>query len=217
MQRATRVFVIDDQAIARSGLRTFLEATTEIEVTGDAQDVAHARSDLQALGRTDVILGDLVNSGLGDIEPSRGAPRLGDGPRIVILTARRDLAAARTALDAGIGGLVLKSSPPDRIIQAIGAAMANEVYIDPAIAGRLLAAEAARAAAPSLTFREREVLELVASGKSNLDIAARLFISERTARTHVSHLLMRLGLKSRVQLALWALENGMVDPARAAS
>ena len=209
---AIRVFIVDDHAIVRHGLTSYLSVAGGIDVVGEAADGAEAVAgiaDLISAGRApDVALVDLVMPGLDGIGVAETLQRLPGTPRVVILSSFGEVEHLRSALRAGVSGYVLKSAPAETIAEAVRAVSSGKLQLDPALSGSLAKAVSPSGTAVSLTPREREVVALVARGKSNKDIAAALYISERTARTHVSHLLGKLGLESRIQLAIWAHANG---------
>lgn len=208
-----RVYLVDDHEIVRRGLVGFLATADDVEVAGETGDGRRVVGDLveaTADGHpVDVVLLDLTMPAIDGFEVARRISALTPAPRLVVLSAYGDMERVRLALTLNVAGYVMKSSRPDTILDAIRAAAAGELYVDPAIAGKLAQASVAlEPATAQLTRREREVIALVAQGRSNIDIASELFISERTARTHVSHILGKLGLDSRVQLALWAFDHG---------
>jgi DNA-binding NarL/FixJ family response regulator len=205
-----RVYLVDDHEIVRRGLSAFLDTAVDIAVVGETGDARTALRDLQSLGAqggVDVLLTDLMMPGLSGFDLLDQVQALEHPPRVIVLSAYSDTDRVRRALDLDAAGYVMKSARPDSIVDAIRAAAAGRQYVDPELAIQL-AQTAVDPGAQSLTPREREVVALVAQGRSNLDIARELFISERTARTHVSHILGKLGFGSRVQLALWALDGG---------
>jgi len=221
LPRRVRVYLVDDHEIVRRGLRGFLETAADIEVVGEADDGRRAIPDLEHAALSgcpaDVVLLDLVMQSIGGFDVAHHLRQLAPAPKVVILSAYGDVDRVRRALRLDVAGYVMKSSRPDHILEAIQAAYRGATYIDPTIAGKLARATADQGPdAPPLTRREREVIELVAQGKSNIDIASALFISERTARTHVSHILSKLRLDSRVQLALWAVDHGVTRGTRTA-
>jgi len=208
---AIRVMLVDDHAVVRRGLRGFLELLRDIEVVGEAEDGAQAVALADRL-RPDVILMDLlmpVMDGLTAIaEIKKAQPEI----EIVAVTSFIEEQKVTAALEAGASGYLLKDAEPDEVANAIRSAHAGEVHLDPAVAKlltqRLRSKPAERPVEP-LTDREREVLAHVARGSANKEIAHALGITERTARTHVSNILGKLGLVSRTQAALWAVEHGM--------
>ena len=211
-----RVLVADDHRVVRQGLRTFLATTGDIRVVGEASDGSETLTQLHALHdrgeAPDVVLMDLLMSPMDGIEATRQIRARYPQVQVVALTSFVEEEKAHAALDAGASGFLLKDADADEVAAAIRAAHRGEVHLDSAIAGRLIRALRAPStpqAGSTLTEREREVLQLVAVGKANKDIAAELNISERTARTHVSSILTKLRLTSRTQAALWAVREGL--------
>jgi len=216
-----RVLVADDHRVVRQGLRAFLASTDDIRVVGEASDGSQTLTQLHALHESgeapDVVLMDLMMSPMDGIEATRQIRARHPEVQVVALTSFVEEEKAQAALDAGASGFLLKDADADEVAAAIRAAHRGEVHLDPAIAGRLVRAlRAPRRPQPGsgLTEREREVLRLVAAGEANKDIAAELGISERTARTHVSSILNKLGMASRTQVALWAVREGLGPAAR---
>jgi len=211
-----RVLVADDHRVVRAGLRTFLATTDDIRVVGEASDGSQTLTQLHALHdrgeAPDVVLMDLLMSPMDGIEATRQIRARYPQVQVVALTSFVEEERVHAALDAGASGFLLKDADADEVAAAIRAAQRGEVHLDSAIAGRLIRALRAPStpqAGSTLTEREREVLQLVAVGKANKDIAAELNISERTARTHVSSILTKLRLTSRTQAALWAVREGL--------
>jgi DNA-binding NarL/FixJ family response regulator len=210
------VFLVDDHAIVRSGVRAYLDMIDDITVAGEAA------TGQQALGRIavlepagelpDVVLMDLLMPGMDGIEATRQLKARWPDVEVVAVTSFLEEAKVRAALEAGAAGYLLKDAQADQVAAAIRAAAAGQCHLDPAVA-KLLAAtlRAPRPAADSLTAREREVLTLIADGATNRQIARRLGVTERTARTHVSNILGKLGLTSRTQAALWAVREGLAS------
>jgi DNA-binding NarL/FixJ family response regulator len=212
-----RVFLVDDHAIVRSGVRGYLELAGDITVAGEAgagQQALDALAVLEPSGTLpDVVLMDLVMPGMDGIEATRRIKARWPGIEVVAVTSFADQAKVRAALQAGAAGYLLKDADADQVAAAIRAAAAGQCHLDPAV-GKILAdsLRAPRPAIDTLTARERDVLAQMASGATNRQIARRLGISERTARTHVSSILAKLGLASRTQAALWALQHGQLPP-----
>jgi DNA-binding NarL/FixJ family response regulator len=208
-----RVLVADDHRVVRQGLRTFLASTGDICVVGEASDGSQALTQLHALHdrgeAPDVVLMDLMMSPMDGIEATRQIRARYPQVQVVALTSFVEEEKAQAALDAGASGFLLKDADADEVAAAVRAARRGEVHLDPAIAGRLVRTLSTPRPGSGLTGREREVLRLVAAGQANKDIAAELNISERTARTHVSSILTKLGLTSRTQAALWAVREGL--------
>jgi DNA-binding NarL/FixJ family response regulator len=211
--RPIRVLLVDDHAVVRRGLRGFLGLLDDIEIVGEAEDGSEAIR-LAAESRPDVILMDLVMpccDGVGAIaEIKKRQP----GVEIVALTSFIEEQRVVAALEAGATGYLLKDAGADEVAAAVRAAYRGEMRLDPAVS-RLLA-ERLRRAGPGaqpvepLTARELDVLGLVGRGLSNKEIAADLGITERTARTHVSNILGKLGLARRTQAALYAVGHDLV-------
>jgi DNA-binding NarL/FixJ family response regulator len=210
-----RVLIVDDHAVVREGLRTFLELQDGIEVVGDAQDGEQALTEAQRL-TPDVILMDLVMPQLDGVGAMWRLRSAGSSARVVVLTSFLDDERLLPAIQAGAAGYLLKNAEPAELARAVRAADAGETVIDPTVAARLVSAVAdgaapIRAEAGRLTRREHEVLALIARGRSNKRIALELGISEKTVKTHVGHLLEKLGVSDRTQAALLAVRDGLVD------
>jgi DNA-binding NarL/FixJ family response regulator len=216
----TTLLIADDQALVRVGLRKILESEPETTVVGEAADGQDAVAAARRL-RPDVVLMDIRMPVLDGIEATRRIVRAQPGARVLILTTFGLDAYVYDALRAGASGFMLKDSPPEEIIAAVRIVASGEALLAPAIT-RAVIEEFARqtpAAAPApppavaeLTPREREVLDLLAHGCSNAEICERLVISEATAKTHVAHILQKLGLRDRVQAVIYAYESGLATP-----
>ena len=216
-----RVFLVDDHAIVRAGVRGYLELADEIAVAGEAaggQQAIDAIAVLEPGGALpDVVLMDLVMPDMDGIEATRRIKTRWPDIEVVAVTSFGEEAKVRSALEAGAAGYLLKDADADQVAAAIRAAAAGQCHLDPAVAKVLAdSLRAPRPAADTLTARERDVLAQLASGATNRQIARRLGVAERTARTHVSAILAKLGLASRTQAALWALQHGLAaSPPRA--
>jgi two-component system, NarL family, response regulator LiaR len=210
-----RVLIADDHAVVRGGLRTFLELQDEIEVVGEAEDGEGAVAAVERL-RPDVVLLDLVMPRTGGLPAIRKILERSPATRVIVLTSFLDDDKLFPAVRAGAAGYLLKDVQPDELVTAIRKVAAGEALLHPAAAARLMAELAAdgerRDPRTLLTNREREVLELVASGMPNKLIARELGISEKTVKTHVSNVLAKLGLTDRTQAALYAVREGLVEP-----
>jgi DNA-binding NarL/FixJ family response regulator len=216
--RTIRVFLVDDHAVVRRGMRAFFEMLDDIEVLGEAADGRAALDELAVLAARkdlpDVVLMDLLMPRLDGVSAIRAIKQLYPGVEVVALTSFSEAERVHVALEAGAAGYLLKDAEADEVVAAIRAAYRGEVHLDPAVARKLTRSLIApQRTATALTPRERQILVLVAQGKSNRDIASALVISERTARTHVSNVLTKLGLASRTQAALWAVREGFVPDA----
>jgi DNA-binding NarL/FixJ family response regulator len=213
-----RIMVVDDHAIVRRGLLAYVDTVPTLEVVGEAADGHQAVTLLQqwqTLGEPlpQVVLMDLQMPRMDGVEATAAISRAHPEVKVVVLTSFGEVERVHAALAAGAAGYLLKDADPEEVATAIRAAAAGEVHLDAAVARQLTR----RMAAPqvglgSLTAREREILTLVAQGHSNREIAARLVISERTARTHVSNVLAKLQLASRTQAALLAIREGLIAP-----
>jgi DNA-binding NarL/FixJ family response regulator len=213
-----RVMLVDDHAIVRRGLQAYVDTVATLRVVGEAADGQQAVDRLQqwqTLGEPlpDVVLMDLQMPRMGGVEATEIIARAHPEVKVVVLTSFGEVERVHAALAAGAAGYLLKDAEPEEVAVAVRAAAAGEVHLDSAVARQLTRRMAApRVGLTSLTAREREILTLVAQGHSNRDIADRLVISERTARTHVSNVLTKLQLSSRTQAALLAIREGLILP-----
>jgi DNA-binding NarL/FixJ family response regulator len=210
-----RVFLVDDHAVVRRGIRAFFDMLTETDVLGEAADGQDALDKLAEMASRhdlpDVVLMDLVMPRLDGLAATAAIKQRYPCVEVVMLTTFSEAERVHMALEAGASGYLLKDAEADEVGAAVRAAHRGEVHLDPAVARKLTRSLIApQRTATSLTPREREILVLVAQGGSNQDIADALVISERTARTHVSNMLAKLGLASRTQAALWAIREGFV-------
>lgn len=209
------VLIVDDHAVVREGLRAFLELQDGLRVAGEAENGEEALEQARRLA-PDVILMDLVMPGGGGLAAMQRLRAELPGCRVIVLTSFLDDDRLLPAIRAGAAGYLLKNVEPAELAQAIRAAHAGEAIIDPSAAARLVAQLASGlsrdADAERLTRREREVLTLIASGRSNKRIATELGITEKTVKTHVGHLLAKLGVADRTQAALLAVRDGLVRP-----
>ncbi len=206
------MLVVDDHAVVREGLRTFLGLQEGIEVVGEAADGEEALREAERL-RPDVILMDLTMPRLDGVGAMRELRRRLPGARVVVLTSHAADSRLLAAIRAGAAGYLLKSVQPQELARAVRAAHAGEALLDPAVAARLVEAIAepeAADAAEHLTRRELEVLVLIGGGRSNKRIALELGVSEKTVKTHVGHLLAKLGVSDRTQAAMYAVRAGLL-------
>ncbi|WP_410539092.1 response regulator [Streptomyces sp. KL2] len=206
-----RVLLVDDHQVVRRGLRTFLEVQGDIEVVGEAADGAEGVARAEEL-RPDVVLMDLRMPGADGVEALRTLRGLGNPARVLVVTSFTEQRTVVPALRAGAAGYVYKDIDPDALAGAIRSVHAGHVLLQPEVARSLLSQEGAGGGpgrGTSLTEREREVLALIADGRSNREIARHLVLSEKTVKTHVSNILMKLDLADRTQAALWAVRHGM--------
>ncbi len=208
-----RVLLVDDHQVVRRGLRTFLEIQDDIEVVGEASDGEEGVARAEEL-RPDVILMDIKMPGTDGIEALRRLRELANPARVLIVTSFTEQRTVVPALRAGAAGYVYKDIDPDALAGAIRSVHAGHVLLQPEVAEALLSQEdqSPSAGRPgSLTDREREVLGLIADGRSNREIARALVLSEKTVKTHVSNILMKLDLSDRTQAALWAVRHGIAE------
>ncbi|HEY0443337.1 MAG TPA: response regulator transcription factor [Candidatus Limnocylindrales bacterium] len=214
--RPIRVLLVDDHAVVRMGLKAFLDMLDDIEVVGEASDGSEGVAMARRL-KPDVVLMDLLMPNMDGITAIGRIKAEMPETEIVTMTSFIEEEKVTAALEAGASGYVLKDAEAEEVAAAIRAAFAGEVHLDPAVA-RLLAQRMRTKKSPAdglvepLTDRERDVLGLLGQGMSNKDIGTRLFITERTARTYVSNILGKLGLASRTQAALWAVEHKIAEP-----
>ncbi|MEU6671079.1 response regulator transcription factor [Streptomyces sp. NPDC046727] len=211
MGEPIKVLLVDDHQVVRRGLRTFLEVQDDIEVVGEAADGADGVARAEEL-RPDVVLMDVKMPGLDGIDALRRLRELGNPARVLIVTSFTEQRTVVPALRAGAAGYVYKDVDPDALAGAIRSVHAGHILLQPEVADVLLSQEEANSGqgrGGSLTDREREVLGLIADGRSNREIARALVLSEKTVKTHVSNILMKLDLADRTQAALWAVRHGM--------
>jgi DNA-binding NarL/FixJ family response regulator len=212
------VLIVDDQALVRAGFRAILELQDDIEVAGEAGDGGEAVTLTREL-RPDVVLMDIRMPRLDGIEATRRIAQDGNGSRILILTTFDLDEYVYEALKAGASGFLLKDAPRDQLIGGIRTIAAGDTLLAPTLVRRLVEDFVRRpppGARPKsldeLTRRELEVLILIARGLANAEIASRLFVSEATVRTHVTHILTKLNLRDRIQAVVLAYETGLVQP-----
>ena len=219
---AIRVLVADDQELVRAGFCVILGATGGIEVIGEAADGEQAVALAAALA-PDVVLMDIRMPGMDGLSATRLITARERAPKVVMLTTFDLDDYVYEALRAGASGFLLKDSPRADLVAAVRAAAAGDALLAPSVTRRLIEAFARRPPeampAPSrlasITARESDVLLLLARGRSNAEIAAALFVSEATVKTHVASLLAKLGLRDRVQAVILAYETGLVVPGEA--
>ena len=216
-----RVVVVDDQGMVRAGFRSLLGTEPDLEVVGEAANGEEAVEVVTRL-QPDVTLMDVRMPVLDGIAATRRLVDAGVGTRVLVLTTFDLDEYVFEALRAGASGFLLKDAPAEELADAIRVVAAGDSLLAPGVTRRVIDAFVRRAPAPAppdprlaqLTPREREVLELLARGCSNVDIASRLFVSEGTTKTHVSNVLAKLGLRDRVQAVVFAYESGVVVAGR---
>jgi DNA-binding NarL/FixJ family response regulator len=215
------VLIADDQPMVRAGLRMILELEPDIDILGEAADGNEAVA-VAAATDPDVILMDVRMPNLDGLEATRrivGSRE--DGPRVLILTTFDLDVYVYEALASGASGFVLKDIEPEKLVDAIRVIANGDALLSPAVTRKLIEEFVRRppeAVRPSpreleqLTAREAEIMALVARGLSNAEIAAQAFVSEPTVKTHVARILMKLGLRDRVQVVVYAYEHGLAKP-----
>jgi DNA-binding NarL/FixJ family response regulator len=217
-----RILLVDDQALVRAGFRMILDAETEMEVVGEAADGREAIDQVRSL-RPDVVLMDIRMPELDGLEAARRilGSNNDDAPKILMLTTFDLDEYVYEALRAGASGFLLKDTPPEQLVAAIHVIAQGEALLSPSITRRVIS-EFVKGTGPKpqaqfprledLTARELEVMKAIARGLSNAEIAKELFVSETTVKTHVARILMKLGLRDRVQAVVLAYEAGVVQP-----
>ena len=210
------VVLVDDHGVVRTGLRAFLDTEPGVSVVAEAADGLEALARIDALAREgrvpDVVLMDMQMPRLDGVEATGRIKERWPQIDVIAVTSFVEEARIRAALEAGATGYLLKDADADDVVDAIRGAVAGEIRLDPAVATALaLSLRTPVSSAAALTPREVEVITLVAEGSTNREIGRRLGVAERTARTHVSNILTKLGLASRTQAAMWAVREGLVD------
>jgi DNA-binding NarL/FixJ family response regulator len=216
-----RILLVDDQALVRTGFRMILDAEPDLEVVGEATNGKEA-IELAAELRPDVVLMDIRMPVMDGVEATRrlAGPDVADPVLVLILTTFDLDEYVYDALRSGASGFLLKDTPPEELVSAVRVVAAGDALLAPSVTRRLIA-EFARAPSPApvdtagldhLTERERELLVVVARGRSNAEIAAELAVSETAVKTSVGRLLAKLGLRDRVQAVVLAYETGLVQP-----
>ncbi|MFD9680958.1 response regulator [Rhodococcus sp. NPDC059969] len=215
------VFIADDQAMVRQGFGALLSAQPDISVIGDAPDGKIAVAEVARL-RPDVVLMDVRMPEMNGLDAARQILSAGWEPpvRVLMLTTFDIDDYVYEALSVGASGFMLKDAPAEELIRAVRVVAEGQALLAPTVTRRLIADVTSRRAAPrarpaaldALTPREREVLELIARGLSNIEIAERLFVAEQTVKTHVGKVLSKLDLRDRAQAVVLAYESGLVTP-----
>jgi DNA-binding NarL/FixJ family response regulator len=216
-----RVLLVDDQPLVRAGLSRILRARDGFEIVGECEDGAEALEAVAA-DRPDVVLMDVRMKNMDGAEATRRLREMDGSPPVLVLTTFDDDEVVQAALSAGAAGFVLKDAPGEDIIRATRVVAGGGAWLDPSVTGRVLetyrsqalprAEEAARI--DELTARELDVLRLISRGASNQEIAGELFISEGTVKTHIGHILVKLGLRDRSAAIVFAFDHGLAGPAK---
>jgi DNA-binding NarL/FixJ family response regulator len=213
------VLIVDDQALVRAGFRMVLEAEDDLQIVGEAGN-GHEAVEETVRAQPDVVLMDVRMPELDGIEATRRLVAAGSSAKVVMLTTFDLDEYVYSALRAGASGFVLKDIPPEHLVTGIRAVARGDALLSPSVTRKLIEEFVRRPDPPSatlstlaeLTPRELEVLELIARGLSNAEIAGELFVGEPTVKTHVAHVLAKLRLRDRVQAAVLAYESGLVQP-----
>jgi NarL family two-component system response regulator LiaR len=206
----TRILITDDHGVVRQGLRMFLSLDPDLEVVGEAENGREALALAREL-EPDVVLMDLLMPVMDGIEATEAIRSELPEVEVIALTSVLEDASVTGAVKAGAIGYLLKDTDADELRRAIKAAAEGRVHLAPEAAARLMREVRAPESPEQLTQRETEVLKLVARGKANKQIASSLFVSEKTVKAHVSSILMKLGVQSRTQAALYAVRTGLVS------
>lgn len=212
------VLLVDDEPLVRAGLRAILAGESDLQVVGEAED-GSTGVDLTRLLRPDVVLMDIRMKRVSGLEAARTIIALDLGTRVVILTTFDHDEHVYEALRSGVSGFLLKDTPPERIVAGVRVAAAGDALLEPSVARRLITDYARRSryahgtptVLAALTGRERQVMQQVARGLTNTEIAQALFIGETTVKSHVRSILQKLALRDRTQIAVTAYESGLMD------
>jgi DNA-binding NarL/FixJ family response regulator len=216
----TRIVLVDDHVLVRSGMKALLEAQPDLVVTGEADDGAEG-VELTLASDPDIVLMDLAMPGLDGIEATKRIVAGGSRARVLVVTSHDDDRLVLRALKAGANGFFLKDAAPDRLAEAVRAVAKGDTLLAPTIARRLIESQPQGgrpellARFSPLTERERDIARRLARGLSNAALARELDLSEATIKTHVTRLLGKLGVRSRVQAVVLAYESGFVRPGHA--
>ena len=209
----TKILIVDDHAVVRSGLRMLLDDQDDLEVVGEAGDMRGAVFEARSL-KPDVILMDVVMPGDDGIAATAAVLREVPGAKVLVLSMQDDARYVHEAFAAGASGYVLKEAAHAELVGAIREVAGGGRYVHPELGARLVAAQAeerAKAEADPLSDREREVLRMLALGHTNQEIAKRLYLSVRTVETHRAHVMQKLRLETRAELVHYALEQGLLE------
>ncbi len=205
------LFIVDDHRVVRSGIKALVETEPSLEVIGEASDGREAVAKVSQRS-PDVILMDLVMPEMDGVEATKKIIQDNPEGKILILTSFSEEERIIQAIKAGATGYLIKDASPDELVGAIRDVYRGESTLDPKVAGTVLRSmQNEEESSDDLTERETEVLELVAEGLPNDDIADKLYISERTVRSHVSNILGKLDLANRTQAALYAVRKGIAE------
>jgi DNA-binding NarL/FixJ family response regulator len=201
------VLIVDDHEVVREGLRLSLLRSPQIRVVGEAPDGETAIA-LAERRRPDVIIMDLRMPGMDGIEATEEILKTSPDTAVIVFTAYSERALLSRSLESGAKGYILKEAPHETLLRAIEKVAGGDTFVDPALMPNLVQG---RDGGDSLTQREREILQLLADGMSNADVAQRLFISQETVKSHVRHILVKLEADTRTQAVAIALREAMID------
>lgn len=203
-----KLFLVDDHPVVRAGIAALISGEDDMEIVGEAANTDDAVRGI-ALREPDVVLMDLqLGDGPDGVEATKRVRALAKAPQVLVLTTYETDADIVRAIDAGATGYVLKACPPDELFQAIRAAARGESALSPKVAARMM--RRMRDPGPALTSREIEILELLAKGAGNKEIAKALFITEATVKTHLNHVYGKLGVDTRTAAVSTAIERGYI-------
>jgi DNA-binding NarL/FixJ family response regulator len=213
-----RVLLVDDQQLVREGLRRILHPADGFEIVGECADGAEAIEAARRL-QPDLVVMDVRMKGIDGVEATRRLRSKPDAPPVLVLTTFDDDDVLSGALRAGAAGFVLKDAPGEELIRSAQAVAAGEAWLDPAVTARVLATyrsasptnDQPHTALPELTPRELDVLRLIGGGATNGEIAAELFVSEATVKSHIGHIFTKLGLRDRAAVIIFAFDHGIVS------
>lgn len=210
-----RILLVDDHPVVRKGLALFLQTQPDMEVIGEASRGEEAVALVEAQ-TPDLVLMDLILPGIGGVEATRRIKALSPGTIVVALTSSQERDHVLPVLSAGASAYLLKDVGPSQLVATLRRAVAGEVFIEPRVAAQLVTALQKGESSPTprpladLTAREVEVLRLIAQGLNNIEVAKRLFVSDKTIKTHVSNILSKLQLADRTQAAVLAWKTGLM-------
>lgn len=214
------MLLVDDQQLVRAGLQGILRPQYGFDVVGECEDGAEVVDAVERLA-PDVVVMDVRMKGVDGVEATRRVRALPAGPPVLVLTTYDDDEVLSAALRAGAAGFQLKDAPGEELHRSVRAVAEGEAWLDPAVTGRVLAAYRAQGTARSpeleeridrLTAREVEVLQLMARGATNAEIAETLFVGEGTVKTHIGHIFSKLHLRDRAAAIVFAYDSGLVEP-----
>lgn len=204
------VVLVDDHPVVRAGLRALLAGQPDLEVVGEAANADQAVQVVRDTGPVVVLMDLNLGVGPGGAEATAALRQLADPPQVLVLTTYDTEADLRAAVDAGAAGYLLKDAPPEELFRAVRATARGETVLAPIVAARLMGR--AGPSAPRLTEREVAIVELLARGLPNKDLARRLLISEATVKSHLSHIYAKLGVDTRAGAVARAIEQRIIRP-----